>query len=81
MQILAYILRFGLAEFPLTCPFSLDCKLRLAAHARCAVTGVSADHSRIIDGVTSAERRMLSRGPAGIEGARTFPAPSVCLKL
>ena len=32
MQILAYILRFGLAEFRLTCPFSLDMKQAPIAH-------------------------------------------------
>ena len=34
MQLLAYISKFGMAWFRLTCPFSLDWKLGACAHAQ-----------------------------------------------
>jgi len=48
MQILAYILRFGMAWFSLTCPFSPDWKKSVPAHA---LSDVNADKLIIIDGV------------------------------
>jgi len=55
MQILAYILRFGMAWFSLTCPFSLDWKKSVSAHA---LSDVNADKMNIIDGSACSERRM-----------------------
>ena len=55
MQILAYILRFGMAGFSLTCPFSLDWKKTSSAHA---LSDVNADQVTIIGGADFRERRM-----------------------
>jgi len=55
MQILAYIFRFGMAWFSLTCPFSLDWKKKLSAHA---LSDVNADKMNIIGGAAGTERRM-----------------------
>ena len=47
MQILSYILKFGMAWFSLTCPFSSDWKKSVSAHA---LSDVNADKMNIIDG-------------------------------
>ena len=41
MQILAYILEFGMAWIRLTCPFSLDWELAAPAHAQLDVNADS----------------------------------------